>query len=337
MALNCFVKKLSTVLMLSVCVLVGCSVDHDEEIVTIGDYPVTMEDYCSVMDKQKSDVYNYFTAVYQIQPGDLEWDQPYGEDIPADMLIQETTEKLQQDMFILRMAEERQMTSDGSLGSVRTLWEKDQQTDAVYGPKEKEYYEYYDYYMADMESRVKDALWEEEDVSRAAIQEHYEQTQNKNYRKPKQWEARRCYISKSAGKEGKELLETYRQKLASEKESEQLFKEMGQTDITVEKINSKPESEHYNMSVFPELAQTIDHSVRGEITHIIDEGDVWEFAVVTSASDSGYYTLGEVEETVIYEMKEEVFAGKLEDWKKMNPVKQNETMKKNILVYLEEE
>lgn len=323
-------------LMMLLLMITGCS-KKDEPILHVGEYPVTLEQFGGLMEKEKAEVYNYFTTVHQVQPGDLKWDEKYKEDIPVDMLIEKTTDKILQDIFVLQKAKEEGIIEDDSQKSVKEQWQQESQgskdDEIVYGPTEKEYYEYYDYYMADLENKVKKILFVEEQISEEELSDHYEKTKDENYRKGKQWDAYRCYVSI----EQKDQLYKYHQRVQSTENLLDLIEEMKREGISVENIDSRPESEHYNMSVFPELIKEIGSCSEGQSTEIHENTELCEFAIVQKVSFEQYYNLDEVRETVVHEVEEEVFRKRLEAWKKQNNVKETKSMKKMIKRYLEED
>ncbi len=307
--------------------------------------PVEMEEYQMLLERQKSDVYAYFTAVHKIQPGDLSWDRSYGGEVPVDMLMERTFEQLMQNRFIFSRAKEMGVLKEGSFREFKDIWiaererrkqganqETQQGLNAgavVYGPVDIEMYEYYDYFLEELKGIIKEGLWDKEQPAHPQL-EQYMQEHKELYGKPKSAEATRLYTEAQDGGPGYEALHQCLEVLTKGGTvGEALEKADGL--VKEEDIRIDEESYHHDSNVYPALREKILLLQEGDITPVTENAATYDIAVINKTEETGFYTLEEVYPAVKHEWVEDLYQAEFKKWNETSEIEVNQDLRQWIL------
>lgn len=301
-------------------------------ILKIGEQSVRQEEYEMIMDRQKSDIYNYFTSVYEVQPGDLAWDGNYYGECPGDMLSERTVDKLIKNNYIFCAAKQYGILEDSSFENFQKEWKKEvsRRKDAqkngqvIAGPVDMGVYEYYDYYLEELKGEVKQQLWKDGSVSMDDLSRYYENKKDTHFRKEAEAQAVRIFTAKEDGKEEEsiKLMKDIRLRLSqSEDMTAELEKIKKEGRCKVEVIDLNEGSRHHDESVYKKLMEQILNGKEGELTQVTSNSNSYDVGIIREVNKTGYYTFEEVKLAVEHDYKEELFKQSQEKWiKENNPV-----------------
>lgn len=311
----------------------------EQAILKIAGQTVSQEEYEMIMERQKSDIYNYFTSVYGVQPGDLAWDGNYEGKCPQDMLTERTVNKLMENHYVFCTAKQYGLTEDSSFEYFIKEWKKEdgRRKDAIKhgqviaGPAELDIYEYYDYYLEELKGKVKQQLWQISGVSSEDLHKLYEEQKDTHFKKEPEARVVRIFtekeIAKEAGKEpGKEdekikLMQDIRLRLSQSKDvAKELKKIESEGRCRVEEIELNLASRHHDESVYAELMDQVLSGKEGEITPVTNNSISYDIGIISEVNRESYYSYEEVKLAVEHDYKEELYKQSQADWmKEYNP------------------
>lgn len=310
---------------------------NPDTVMKISGSRVVTEEYKMLMERQKPDVYAYYQTLHQVEPGDLRWGQAYEGEVPADMLMELTQEKLLQNRFVFYRAKQQGILKDDSFDAFVHVWETEKEkrqtgvedSSIVYGPVDIEMYEYYDYYLEELKGNIKESLW---NANRPTDQqlEQYMLEHKENYIKPKRVEAIRLYVETREEGQAREALKKCYEILSAGGSVEEALQH-GEGLVMLEEIRMDEESYHYDSKVYPMLREQAMKLQTGSCTSVTENAGTCDIAVVTKTEDSGYYTLDEVYPAVKHEWVEMLYQEVYRQWIETSEIEVNRDLQRQIL------
>lgn len=311
----------------------------EQAILKIAGQKVSQEEYEMIMERQKSDIYNYFTSVYGVQPGDLAWDGNYEGKCPGNMLTERTVNKLMENHYVFCTAKQYGLTEDSSFEYFLKEWKKEdgrrkdaiKQGQVIAGPSELDMYEYYDYYLEELKGKVKQQLWQISGASSEDLHKLYEEQKDSHFRKEPEARAVRIFIEKEIVKEsGKEqgeeqedeklkLMQDIRLRLSQSKDvAKEIKKIESEGRCRVEEIELNLASRNHDESVYAELMEQVLSGKEGEITPVTNNSASYDIGIISEVNRESHYSYEEVKPAVEHDYMEELYKESQANWMREN-------------------
>lgn len=284
----------------------------EQAILKIAGQKVSQEEYEMIMERQKSDIYNYFTSVYGVQPGDLAWDGNYEGKCPGDMLTERTVNKLMENHYVFCTAKQYGLTEDSSFEYFLKEWKKEdgrrkdaiKQGQVIAGPAELDMYEYYDYYLEELKGKVKQQLWQISGASSEDLHKLYEEQKDSHFRKEPEARAVRIFIEKEIVKESGKEQEKEQEKEKREEQGEEQEKKQEKEQGKEQGEEQEQEDEKLKLMQDIRLRLSQSKDVAKEIKKIESEGRCRVEEIELNLASRHH------DESVYAELMEQVLSGK---------------------------
>ena len=159
--------KTLAVIFLTLTTLLLASCDHEAVVMTVGDLPVTPEEYAITAYDQIALTAGYFFSEYDADVNDKDfWETEYDEQTPTDYLKAKTDAVIVENFGIQNLALELGLITEPSWKDFLVNFELENEYrqqmldngEVIYGPKQYTIAQYHSYYIAAIEQVVEDHI-----------------------------------------------------------------------------------------------------------------------------------------------------------------------------------
>lgn len=334
-------------------VLVWNRRDDTSYMIEVNKREIPFEEYVLFMERQKPQVYAYFSSQHEAEPENLQWDVQYEQERPLDLLCKKTEEQIIENTFILETSQVNKQVQ--TFEAFKILWQQEMDERAgkheaghvVYGPVKMDLFEYYDYFLGEAKAKAMEHIWREKKPSKKELTDWYEENKKNAPKREQEATAIRIYIEWNGtdNQEAANVIGTFQENLkkmektpATIEQVNVLIQEMNQKDgleLKVESIELKPETHHYGTSVYPSLWASILEASKGSITEVTKNSQSYDFAIVEDICEDVYFPYEDVEIAVEHDYKLMLYGKEFEQWKEDMIYKEGRNKEARILKYQE--